>query len=65
MRSNDSLPSHDVLIELGWEIANLSEMPPDLQSKIEASTRQNAEPYCNDDGSYTFPDVVLFGTAVK
>jgi ubiquinone/menaquinone biosynthesis C-methylase UbiE len=59
------LPSLDVLIELGWEIANLSEIPADLQSKIEASTRKNAEPYRNDDSSYTFPDAVLFGTAVK
>ncbi len=59
------LPSLDLLIEGGWEIANLSELPKDLQSKIEASTRKNAEPYRNADGSYTFPDAVLFGTAVK
>ena len=59
------LTSLDLLIEGGWEIANLSELPADLQVKIEASTRQNAEPYHNNNGSYTFPDGVLFGIAVK
>ena len=35
------LPSLDVLTELGWEIANLSEMPADLQSKIESPGTQS------------------------
>ena len=59
------LQSLDLVIKGCWEIAKLSDLPREIQAKIEASTRQNAEPYRNDDGTYTFPDGVLLGMAVK
>ena len=59
------LSSLDPFIEGQWEIANLRRLPKDLQSRIEASMRRNAEPCRTDDGSYAFPHRVLLGTAVK
>ena len=59
------LSSLDPFIEGQWQIANLRRLPKDLQSKIEASTRRNAERCRTDDGSYAFPHTVLLGTAVK
>lgn len=47
---------------LDW--SGLRALPIDVREKIEASTRENAEPY-EQDGEYVLPHSVLLGTATK
>lgn len=37
---------------------------PETQTKIEETMRDNAQPYMQD-GRYTFPHTILFGSALK
>lgn len=47
-----NMQSLDLLIRAGREIANLRDLDPGLQKKIEETTYSNAEPYCHEDGTY-------------
>jgi len=58
-----NMKSLDLLIRAGREIANLRDLDPGLQKKIEEATYSNAEPYRHKDGTYRFPDEVLYGVA--
>lgn len=59
------LSTLEPLLEVGWEIANLSSLSKETQAAIEATTRKNAEPYWTNDARYRFPDNVFFGTASR
>ena len=47
-----------------WVWGNMSALPAETQTKIEETTRENAEPY-KQDGRYAFPHSILFGSAMK
>ena len=53
------------LLEAGWKFANLDQVATDVSDRIRATTYSNAEPCKREDGSYEFPDEVLFGIATK
>ncbi len=59
------LASLQPLIRAGREFADLGTLRKELSDLIEASTYANAAPYKQPDGTYVFPDVVFYGTAVK
>jgi len=58
------LESLEPLLKGGWEIGELSSLPQPIQAAIEATTRENAQPYWTKD-RYLFPDNVFFGTATR
>jgi SAM-dependent methyltransferase len=58
------LPSLEPVLQTGWEMCELSELPRDTQDKIRATTIQRAEPYRTENG-YAFPDRIVVGQATK
>ncbi len=54
----------DPVVASFWSWADMSSLPPEVQSKIEATFRENLEPYARD-GGYAFPHEVLLGSATK
>jgi len=58
------LPNLEPLLQAGWEICALSELPHDTQTKIRETTIQRAEPYRTETG-YAFPDRIVVGQATK
>jgi SAM-dependent methyltransferase len=58
------LPSLEPLLQTGWEMCELSELPQDTQNKIKETTIQRAGPYRTENG-YAFPDRIVFGQATK
>jgi ubiquinone/menaquinone biosynthesis C-methylase UbiE len=58
------LPSLEPLLQTGWEMCELSELPEDTQNKIRETTIQRAEPYRTENG-YAFPDRIVVGQATK
>jgi len=46
-----------------WEWGNIAALPQDVQGRIEATTRENAEAY-EQDGRFAFPHSILLGSAV-
>jgi SAM-dependent methyltransferase len=58
------LPSLEPLLQAGWEICALSELPQDTQAKIRETTIQRAQPYRTENG-YAFPDRIVVGQATK
>jgi SAM-dependent methyltransferase len=58
------LPSLEPLLQTGWEMCELSELPQDTQDKIRETTIQRAEPYRTENG-YAFPDRIVVGRATK
>jgi len=58
------LPSLKPLLQTGWDMCDLSELPQGTQNKIRATTIQRAEPYRTEAG-YAFPDRVVVGRATK
>ncbi len=47
-----------------WDWGNLAALPSETQAKIEATTRENAQPY-EQDGQFVFPHTALLGSALK
>jgi hypothetical protein len=47
-----------------WDYCNLAALPQEVQDKIEATTRANAQPYARS-GPFVFPHAILLGRAVK
>lgn len=58
------MESLDPLIRGFWDWGNMASLPRELQDKIEASTRDNAQPY-GQAGRFVFPHSALIGSAVK
>jgi SAM-dependent methyltransferase len=58
------LPSLEPVLQTGWEMCELAELPQDTQDKIRATTIQRAEPYRTENG-YAFPDRIVVGQATK
>ena len=58
------LPSLEPLLQTGWEMCELSELPQDTQNKIRETTIQRAGPYRTENG-YAFPDRIVVGQATK
>ncbi len=58
------LPSLEPVLQTGWEMCELSELPQDTQDKIRETTIQRAEPYRTENG-YAFPDQIVVGQAMK
>jgi len=58
------LENLDLLLQTGWELCQLSDLPQGKQDKIRATTVENASPYETEDG-YEFPDRIVFGVATK
>jgi SAM-dependent methyltransferase len=54
----------DSVISAFWDWGNMAALPKEIQDKIEATTRQNAQPY-GKDSRFAFPHSVLLGRAVK
>jgi ubiquinone/menaquinone biosynthesis C-methylase UbiE len=47
-----------------WDYCNLATLPQEVQDKIKASMRENAQPYTQS-GQFMFPHAILLGRAVK
>ncbi len=58
------LPILEPLLQTGWEMCELSELPQDTQNKIRETTIQRAEQYRTGNG-YAFPDRIVVGQATK
>jgi ubiquinone/menaquinone biosynthesis C-methylase UbiE len=58
------LPNLEPLLQTGWDMCELSELPQDTQDKIRATTIQQADPYRTENG-YAFPDRIVVGQATK
>jgi len=67
------LDTHDVVWRIAtlelvlrglWDWGNMAALPQELQDKIAATTRENAQPYARS-GQFLFPHTVLLGRAVK
>lgn len=58
------VPNLDPLLRGGWEMAQLSNLPQEIQDNIRRDTTRNAEAYRHD-GGYVFPDVMFLGVARK
>jgi SAM-dependent methyltransferase len=56
--------SLDPILKGFWDWGNMAALPAETQTKIEETTRENAQPY-EQDGRYTFPHSILFGSAMK
>ena len=56
--------SLDPILKGFWDWGNMDALPAETQMKIEETTRENAQPY-EQDGRYTFPHSILFGSALK
>jgi len=58
------LPDLEPLLQTGWDMCGLSELPLETQHQIRETTIQHAEPYRTSDG-YVFPDRIVVGRAIK
>ena len=58
------LDNLDVLLRIGWEMCELSNLPNEQQDRIRASVKEAATAYVND-GGYEFPDRIVVGVATK
>lgn len=58
------LNSLEPLLQVGWVMCDLSQLPEETQSKIKATTIEKAAPY-SVEGGYAFPDRLVVGYAVK
>ena len=56
--------SLDPILKGFWDWGNMAALPAETQTKIEETTRENAQPY-EQDGRFTFPHSILFGSAMK
>ena len=56
--------SLDPILKGFWDWGNMATLPAETQTKIEETTRENAQPY-EQDGRYIFPHSILFGSALK
>lgn len=56
--------SLDPILKGFWNWGNMAALPAETQARIEQTTRENAQPY-EQDGQYTFPHSILFGSALK
>lgn len=56
--------SLDPILKGFWDWGNMTELPAEIQTKIEETTRENAQPY-KQNGRYVFPHSILFGSAMK
>lgn len=56
--------SLDPILKGFWDWGNMAALPVETQTKIEETTRENAQPY-EQDGRYEFPHSILFGSALK
>ena len=56
--------SLDPVLKGFWDWGNMAALPTEIQTRIEQTTRENARPY-KQDGRYTFPHSILFGSALK
>jgi ubiquinone/menaquinone biosynthesis C-methylase UbiE len=56
--------SLDPILQGFWDWGNMATLPAETQTKIEETTRENAQPY-EQDGRYIFPHSILFGSALK
>lgn len=56
--------SLDPILKGFWDWGNMAALPAETQTKIEQTTRENAQPY-QQDGRYSFPHSILFGSAQK
>lgn len=54
----------DPLLQTGWDMCELSDLPQDTQDKIRETTIERAEPYRTENG-YAFPDRIVVGQATK
>jgi SAM-dependent methyltransferase len=59
------LANIDLLLNAGWAIMGLDARPKDMQDRIKAATIENAAPYKQADGSYSFSDNVIVSSGVK
>lgn len=58
------LDNLDPLLQVGWEMCQLSKLPGETQDKIRETTLEKAAKYKTADG-YAFPDRVVVGVATK
>jgi ubiquinone/menaquinone biosynthesis C-methylase UbiE len=58
------LPNLEPVLQTGWEMCELSDLPQDTQDKIRETTIQHAAPYRSENG-YAFPDRIVVGQATK
>ena len=56
--------SLDPILKGFWDWGNMAALPAETQTKIEETTRENAQLY-EQDGRYAFPHSILFGSALK
>jgi SAM-dependent methyltransferase len=56
--------SLDPILRGFWDWGDMASLPTEIQTKIEDTTRENAQPY-EQDGGYSFPHSILFGSASK
>jgi SAM-dependent methyltransferase len=56
--------SLDPILRGFWDWGDMASLPAEIQTKIEDTTRENAQPY-EQDGGYSFPHSILFGSASK
>ena len=54
----------DPILRGFWDWGHMAALPQEAQDKIEATTRENAQPYAQS-GEFVFPHVILSGRAVK
>ncbi len=58
------LENLDPVLRVGWEMCQLSKLPPATQDRIRETTVEKATPYQTDKG-YEFPDRIVIGVATK
>ena len=56
--------SLDPILKGFWDWGDMAALPAEIQTRIEETTRENAEPF-QQDGRYSFPHSILFGSAQK
>jgi ubiquinone/menaquinone biosynthesis C-methylase UbiE len=54
----------DPILRGFWDWGNMAALPQEVQDKIKATTRENAQPYAQS-GQFVFPHAILLGSAVK
>jgi ubiquinone/menaquinone biosynthesis C-methylase UbiE len=54
----------DPILRGFWDWGNMAALPQEVQDKIKATTRENAQPYAQS-GQFVFPHAILLGRAMK
>jgi ubiquinone/menaquinone biosynthesis C-methylase UbiE len=54
----------DPMLRGFWDWGNMTALPQEVQRQIEATARENAQPY-HQHGQFVFPHTILLGRAVK